>query len=872
MASYYDDRSLLQGAGPVQFDVGALAKAGALTQQALGGVRDRELEDTKLAREAKRFAREQELNARQDTEYNREIGLRTARQDLSKEFLANPYAAKFGSGKETALLDQQVNDYVNSGGVINEDMARRLQAKYEEARPFREDATNALTSQMVLAGEDPTKAAQTGAALGSNLLSRVEQQAAVSANRKIEQDQYDEAAKRNKEALQLRFDIAKANSENDKDKAELLFKQYQNMNGGGTGGGSSGTNVLMETLSKIGPLDAAKFMAKNGPRDLAIQAGYTDAQIAKAAGQGLDTDPTSWTWADNTIDTATFTRNLGMQQPGSGLSKSINIRDIQAPTAEEWASIVPNRAVYRVVDYDPKRFLEGSKGVLPELFGKDEAAEKPLLSEAAKGTTEKKSGDTLADRNNNYGNIKYNPKDDWIGGRKDPNSAFVKFDTPELGARALAKTIINGSAGLTIDQYINKYAPASDNNDTKSYIADVAKALNKKPDELIKSEDVPAIMKAIGKREGGNYSDDVLKEGYRLAVNPTTQDKDMLSRVMEIGPKKDSAFLKAIDPSNIKDNYNNQVHTNVPPSTIAELYPKEQKPIEVRSGFKQIGDIMSEGLKTTYEEGKKGAKEFVIPLVKPAYDNLFGKDGSQKINTGKALLNNSAAGMLEIAGSPYTAMKRFTDYMVYGESQGDSVFQKNAQNARATAISELNKSGIENPSDQEIAMFVSDVLMPVGGLAKTGKTTIGLMPKLETDYGKLLTNVATKDANVASAIEKLNASKRGAQYADEAKEFERQVLQKERQAATNTPESVRNTTSELVNMARREDVVIKTSKNILEGINTKGPLSAADQVEILNALEVLQKVTSRSAIEVLREMKLSPKVERYIMDSLKQTK
>ena len=76
-----------------------------------------------------------------------------------------------------------------------------------------------------------------------------------------------------------------------------------------------------------------------------------------------------------------FTRNLGMQTPGAGLNKSINIRDIQAPTAEEWASIVPNRAGYRVVDYDPKKFLEGSKSVLPELFSKD--AEKPLLSEAA---------------------------------------------------------------------------------------------------------------------------------------------------------------------------------------------------------------------------------------------------------------------------------------------------------------------------------------------------------------------------------------------------------------------------------------------------------------------------------------------------------
>ena len=34
------------------------------------------------------------------------------------------------------------------------------------------------------------------------------------------------------------------------------------------------------------------------------------------------------------------------------------------------------------MDYDPKRFLEGSKGVLPELFGKD--ADKPMLTDASK--------------------------------------------------------------------------------------------------------------------------------------------------------------------------------------------------------------------------------------------------------------------------------------------------------------------------------------------------------------------------------------------------------------------------------------------------------------------------------------------------------
>ena len=737
--NYYDANSIAANTriNIPQFDTGGMLKAGQVLGESLNYLRDRELEESKLAREAKRFAREQELNARQDTEYNREIGLRTARQDLSKEFLANPYAAKFGSGKETALLDQQVNDYVNSGGVINDDMARRLQAKYEEARPFREDATNALTSQMVLAGEDPTKAAQTGAALGSNLLSRVEQQAAVSANRKIEQDQYDEAAKRNKEALQLKLDIAKANQTGDKDKAELLFKQYQSIGGGGAGGGSSTASGLMETLGKIGPVDASSALAEGGPIDLARKAGYTESQIARAAGQSLDTDPTAWTWADNKLDTTMFTRNLGMQQPGSGLSKSINIRDIQAPTAEEWASIVPNRAGYRVVDYDPKRFLEGSKGVLPELFGKDEAAEKPLLSEVVKSTTEKKSGDTLADRNNNYGNIKYDPKDDWIGGRKDPNSAFVKFDTPELGARALAKTIINGSAGLTIDQYINKYAPASDNNDTKSYIADVAKALNKKPDELIKSEDVPAVMKAIGKREGGNYSDDVLKEGYRLAVNPTTQDKDMLSRVMERN-KKDSATSKLLQSptSEVKYLFNKVDYKN--PSSV-----------ELRG---QMDELNKQGINTkedelafnNLQEQYKAAKTEENIIGKPFYkmsapeliNSLLGVKTEDKPNIVKQVSNE-----VKLANNPNAADEeagledRTLDFLPLGAfAKTKSLKTTDYDSVVRDLLKGNNKSGGLRTDDKLLnELYGNSPLATVKNISELNKTATKMTPAVRQE-------------------------------------------------------------------------------------------------------------------------------------------
>ena len=857
------------------------------------------VEADKLLRDRQRFAREQELNARADTEYNREVSGRKALQDYASKPLdistmlgiqtkTADEALIADANRRVALWDKSLadnkitQDDVDKGRVSKELLGKLynpaldvnastgIQKTYESVTPFREDVESRVEKDLIAQNVDPLKAKQYAQMEGQKYQSIPEYQAMLTAQAEKMTNNSKEQFKDNLELTKFSREVYKDELDKYKIKMDNLTKMMGSTGSGGTGGGGGllgqdKSKAYDEVYSKAGNSDELVRRL-----DAAFQVYGAKAVNNALAASGINEPVRLLEWDVGKRDASLerFDNALKNEKPLSEVQGQFGNGAPNAPTYS-----LPTPATVYTADSARAAAQDRVKNsVLGYLGDSTSKSSSALLSEAAKGTTEKKSGDTLADRNNNYGNIKYDPKDNWIGGHKDPNSAFVKFDTPELGARALAKTIINGSAGLTIDQYINKYAPASDNNDTKSYIADVAKALNKKPDELIKSEDVPAVMKAIVKREGGNYSDDVLKEGYRLAVNPTTQDKDMLSKVMERGSKKDSAFLKAIDPSNIKDNYNNQVHTNVPPSIIAELFPKEQKPIEVISGFKQIGDIMSEGLKTTYEEGKKGAKEFVIPLVKPAYDNLFGKDDSQKINTGKALLNNSAAGMLEIAGSPYTAMKRFTDYMVYGESQGDSVFQKNAQNARATAISELNKSGIENPSDQEIAMFVSDVLMPVGGLAKTGKTAIGLMPKLETDYGKLLTNVATKDANVASATEKLNASKRGAQYADEAKEFERQALQKERQAATNTPESVRNTTSELVNTARREDVVIRTSKNILEGINTKGPLSAADQVEILNALETLQKVTSRSAIEVLKEMKLSPKVERYIMDSLRQTK
>lgn len=330
------------------------------------------------------------------------------------------------------------------------------------------------------------------------------------------------------------------------------------------------------------------------------------------------------------------------------------------------------------------------------------------------------------------------------------------------------------------------------------------------------------------------------------------------------GAEKEAYQKEAMRRRIEKLNYNNTVHA----APIITTEPKVQK--DARSGFQMLRDTMVQGAQDTYEQGKKGVKEFVVPLVKPAYDAVFGDKPSQEARTAIALVNNSAGGMLEIAGSPYTAAKRFTDFMMYGESQGDSIFQKQAEIARDTAVKEMNKLGITDPTKQEIALFVSDAIMPVGVLSKTGKVVreIGSGPKI--DVKSIVENIATKNKRYASATEKLTSAKKNAEYAKDAAEFEARALQKERQAATNIPKEVRDAVEATRKAHADEAPIIQSVSETLQGIGGRGVLSQADEVVILNSLEKLQGLSSKSTIEILRELKLSPKVERYIMDTFNQ--
>jgi hypothetical protein len=109
-------------------------------------------------------------------------------------------------------------------------------------------------------------------------------------------------------------------------------------------------------------------------------------------------------------------------------------------------------------------------------------------------------------RNNNPGNLTYVGQEGAT--REDGEGRFAKFKTQREGLEALAKQLrAYGGRGLdTIREVVTTYAPASE-NDTKSYINQLAQFMGIDPDEKFDVRSDPAalamLMKGIIKHENG---------------------------------------------------------------------------------------------------------------------------------------------------------------------------------------------------------------------------------------------------------------------------------------------------------------------------------------------------------------------------------
>jgi len=111
-------------------------------------------------------------------------------------------------------------------------------------------------------------------------------------------------------------------------------------------------------------------------------------------------------------------------------------------------------------------------------------------------------------RNNNPGNIEDGPFARNLPGYVGGDGRFAKFASLDDGNAAMEALLKSyGNRGInTPDAIINRWAPPSDNNPTKSYAANVARALGVEPNaqvDLNNPQTLAAIRTAITRQENG---------------------------------------------------------------------------------------------------------------------------------------------------------------------------------------------------------------------------------------------------------------------------------------------------------------------------------------------------------------------------------
>jgi hypothetical protein len=106
-------------------------------------------------------------------------------------------------------------------------------------------------------------------------------------------------------------------------------------------------------------------------------------------------------------------------------------------------------------------------------------------------------------KNNNPGNIRYNPKIRGVIGRS--KNGFAIFANRWSGLAAMRRLLLNylRKGNNTITKIINRYAPASDGNQPLKYIGFIVNKTGILPNDLLKPEDLEKIIPAMVQMEHG---------------------------------------------------------------------------------------------------------------------------------------------------------------------------------------------------------------------------------------------------------------------------------------------------------------------------------------------------------------------------------
>ena len=224
------------------------------------------VEADKLLRDRQRFAREQELNKRVDTEYNREVSGRKALQDYASKPLdistmlgiqtkTADEALIADANRRVALWDKSLadnkitQDDVDKGRVSKELLGKLynpaldvnastgIQKAYESVTPFREDVESRVEKDLIAQNVDPLKAKQYAQMEGQKYQSIPEYQAMLTAQAEKMTNNSKEQFKDNLELTKFYREVYKDELDKYKIKMDNLTKMMGSTGSGGTGGG-----------------------------------------------------------------------------------------------------------------------------------------------------------------------------------------------------------------------------------------------------------------------------------------------------------------------------------------------------------------------------------------------------------------------------------------------------------------------------------------------------------------------------------------------------------------------------------------------------------------------------------------------------------
>lgn len=136
--------------------------------------------------------------------------------------------------------------------------------------------------------------------------------------------------------------------------------------------------------------------------------------------------------------------------------------------------------------------------------------EQDSKSEYGTGGTEIPHSSRIAFDHNNPGNLKFAGQ---AGAEKGEEAArggnFARFKTVDAGLDALRQQVLkDAERGLTIRDFVMKYAPPSDGNDTEQYIKDATRELKAKDGDSLAEVDPYDVVRFVAKHESGTEMPD----------------------------------------------------------------------------------------------------------------------------------------------------------------------------------------------------------------------------------------------------------------------------------------------------------------------------------------------------------------------------